>query len=227
MSLLAAVAAAFQARPASAQLPRQGSQARRRVKIYGPKARNCGRDFDQLIEILGPKLGVFRPFLPPKCTWPPPQAPWGAAGRNCLRSFHQLVEISKRSLRALCLGDVCCQCTAGCWAAGPLAAGLSRPGACRSSCSCSSHSRLIYHLGNHNGCWNAAAVWGTSAVHTAHLTVSTAFAASSMRQSLYTVATAVAPAACNGNSGCILTTFFAIRRFSCDCGCGVTLVNCC
>jgi hypothetical protein len=56
----------------------QGSQARRRVEIHGPKARNfgnCGRVFDQLIEMLSPRRGLFRPILPPKCTCPPQEAP--------------------------------------------------------------------------------------------------------------------------------------------------------
>jgi hypothetical protein len=56
----------------------QGSQARRRVEIHGPKARNfgnCGRVFDRLIEFLRPKKGAFRPIRPPKCTCPPPEAP--------------------------------------------------------------------------------------------------------------------------------------------------------
>jgi hypothetical protein len=82
----------------------QGSQARRRVASYGPKARNfgyCGTVVDQLIGILAPKRGVFRPVLPPKCTCPPSKAPRWAAARNWPGPFHQLVEISKGSLRAL------------------------------------------------------------------------------------------------------------------------------
>jgi hypothetical protein len=58
---------------------RQGSQARRRVEIHGlkvPKFGNCGRVFDQLIEILGPRRGAFRPIrigriFPPECTFSP------------------------------------------------------------------------------------------------------------------------------------------------------------
>jgi hypothetical protein len=91
----------------------QGSQARRRVKIHGPKARNignCGRVFDQLIEISKPKRGVFRPILPPKCTCPPQEAPWGTAGRKWPRPFHQLVEISKGSLRVWYPASPACIC---------------------------------------------------------------------------------------------------------------------
>jgi hypothetical protein len=85
----------------------QGSQTRRRVEIQGPKARNfgnCGRVFDQLIEILARNGGCFvdvSTISPAKSTWPPSETPWWAAGLNCLRPFHQLVEISKKSLRAL------------------------------------------------------------------------------------------------------------------------------
>jgi hypothetical protein len=82
----------------------QGSQAHRRVEIFGPKARNFGdfgRVFDQVIEILNPKQGVFRPDLPLKGTCPATEAPWWAAGRNWPRAFHQLVEICRGSLRAL------------------------------------------------------------------------------------------------------------------------------
>jgi hypothetical protein len=56
----------------------QGSQARRRVEMHGPKARNLRHSeqvFDRLIDISGPKRGAFRPFLPPKCTCPPREAP--------------------------------------------------------------------------------------------------------------------------------------------------------
>jgi hypothetical protein len=80
----------------------QGSQPHRRVEIQEPKAPvfgNFGKVFDQLIEVLSPKQGLFRPDLPPKCTCPATQTPWWAAGRH--RPFHQLVEISRMRLRAL------------------------------------------------------------------------------------------------------------------------------
>jgi hypothetical protein len=92
----------------------QGSQAHRRVEILGPKARNFGnfgRVFDELIEILGPKQGVFRRHLPPKGTCPATEGPWWAAGRNWSRPFHQLVEICRGSLRALqCIRKQLHQC---------------------------------------------------------------------------------------------------------------------
>jgi hypothetical protein len=102
--------------PANCARPHQGSQARRRVEIHGPKARNfgkCGRVFDRLIEILGPKRLAYRPVLPPNCTCPPAEAPWGAAGRNWPRPFHPLVEIFKGSLRALdhTLCTLCADCS--------------------------------------------------------------------------------------------------------------------
>jgi hypothetical protein len=71
--------------------PTQGSQARRRVEIPGPKARklgNCGRVFDRLIGILGPKRGAFRPIFPPKCTCTKLARPQRAPGG-------QLVEIGQ------------------------------------------------------------------------------------------------------------------------------------
>jgi hypothetical protein len=86
----------------------QGSQARQRVEIDGPKARyfgNFGKVFDQLINIWGPKQGAFRP-IPAKMHTARLQRPlrgsWSKLAK-ALPWWHQLIEISKGSLRALLL----------------------------------------------------------------------------------------------------------------------------
>jgi hypothetical protein len=69
---------------------RQGSQARRRVEIQGPKAQtfgNFGRVFDQLIEFFGPKQGAFRPSLPPNCTLPDPSGCFGGSWSKLAKAF--------------------------------------------------------------------------------------------------------------------------------------------